>query len=48
MIGMDAGERGRRGSLSRERVAERYTWDHVTDEVEALYRQLVSSRDKGR
>ena len=47
MIGMDAGERGRRGNLSRERVAERYTWDHVTDEVEALYRQLVSSRDKG-
>jgi glycosyltransferase involved in cell wall biosynthesis len=44
MIGMDAMERQGRGNISRERIEQQYTWDHVTDEVEALYRRLVSSR----
>jgi glycosyltransferase involved in cell wall biosynthesis len=44
MIEMDAGERERRGNISRERIGKEYTWDHVTDEIEAVYRRLVSSR----
>ncbi len=48
MIEMDAPERERRGKLGRERVEQQYTWDHVTDEIEAVYRRLVSLRREGK
>jgi glycosyltransferase involved in cell wall biosynthesis len=41
VFGMDSKERERRGAAARERIARDYTWDHVTDEVEALYDRLV-------
>jgi glycosyltransferase involved in cell wall biosynthesis len=44
MLAMDDAERRRVGEAARERVASRYTWDLVTDEVEALYRRLVKAR----
>jgi glycosyltransferase involved in cell wall biosynthesis len=44
MLAMDEAERRRLGAVARERVASRYTWDRVTDEVEALYRRLVNAR----
>jgi glycosyltransferase involved in cell wall biosynthesis len=42
MLEMEPAEQARRGSLGRERVRRDYTWDHVTDEVEILYRRLVN------
>ena len=42
MLDMEEAERRRLGIAARERVASRYTWDRVTDEVEALYRRLVN------
>jgi glycosyltransferase involved in cell wall biosynthesis len=47
MLEMDPAERERRGAAARERIARDYTWDHVTDEVEALYNRLVDRR-RGR
>jgi glycosyltransferase involved in cell wall biosynthesis len=44
MLAMDDTERRRLGAAARERIASRYTWSRVTDEVEALYRELVSAR----
>jgi len=44
MLGMDPAERERRGAAARQRIARDYTWDHVTDEVEALYNRLVDGR----
>jgi len=44
MLEMDAAERLRRGTSARDRVARAYTWDHVTEEIEALYRRLVRVR----
>jgi glycosyltransferase involved in cell wall biosynthesis len=40
MLEMDAPERQRIGAAARDRVARAYTWDHVTDEIERLYRRL--------
>jgi glycosyltransferase involved in cell wall biosynthesis len=48
MLAMDEAERRRVGAAARERVASRYTWDRVTDEVEALYRRLVRARRNAR
>lgn len=42
MLAMDETERSRRGAAGRERVARQYTWDHVADETEALYRRLAA------
>jgi glycosyltransferase involved in cell wall biosynthesis len=44
MLAMDETERRRSGAAARERIASRYTWDRVTDEIEALYRRLVNAR----
>lgn len=44
MLAMDEAERRRLGAAARDRVASRYTWDIVANEVEALYRRLASSR----
>ncbi|MDD4856906.1 MAG: glycosyltransferase family 4 protein [Candidatus Krumholzibacteria bacterium] len=41
MLSADPGERERMGAAGRDRVARAYTWDHVTDEIEALYRRLA-------
>ncbi len=48
MLAMDEAERLRVGAAARERVASRYTWDRVTDEVEGLYRRLVKARRDAR
>jgi glycosyltransferase involved in cell wall biosynthesis len=48
MLAMNEAERRRVGAAARERVASRYTWDRVTDEVEALYRRLVRTRRNAR
>jgi glycosyltransferase involved in cell wall biosynthesis len=42
MLDMEAAERERMGAMGRDRVARAYTWDHVTDEIEALYRRLAN------
>jgi glycosyltransferase involved in cell wall biosynthesis len=47
MLDMDERERERLGRLGRERVMREYTWDHVTDEVEHLYRRTISARGVG-
>jgi len=44
MIEMDAPERLRLGTMARDRIARAYSWDHVTDEIEALYRRFVNVR----
>jgi glycosyltransferase involved in cell wall biosynthesis len=48
MLAMEEAERRRLGAAARERVASGYTWDRVTDEVEALYRRLVNARRGAR
>ncbi len=48
MLAMEEPERLRLGAAARERVASRYTWDRVTDEVEALYRRLSRAREDVR
>ncbi len=48
MLAMNDAERLRLGAAARERVASRYTWDRVTDEVEALYRRLSKAREDVR
>ncbi len=48
MLAMNEAERRRSGAAGRERVAARYTWDRVTDEVEALYRRLSKGREDVR
>lgn len=44
MLALGETERRRLGAAARERVAARYTWDRVADEVEALYRRLLIGR----
>ena len=44
MLAMGEEERLRRGRLGRERVAAEYTWDHVADELEALYLEIAGTR----
>ena len=42
MIDMEEEERRRRGGMGRERVAECYTWDMITDRLETLYREILA------
>jgi glycosyltransferase involved in cell wall biosynthesis len=42
MIGMKEEERRRRGGMARERVADCYTWDMITDNLEMLYREILA------
>jgi glycosyltransferase involved in cell wall biosynthesis len=44
MLRMDGAEGERRGRLGRERVAAEYTWDHVADELERLYEDILDPR----
>jgi glycosyltransferase involved in cell wall biosynthesis len=42
VLGMSPGERAEWGRLATERVAERYSWDAVTDRYEALFQAQLA------
>jgi len=48
MLRIDEEERRMRGAAARERVEREYTWDRVTDDVEALYLRLAGRRSSRR
>jgi glycosyltransferase involved in cell wall biosynthesis len=39
---LDAAERARVGEVSRERVATVYTWERITAQYEALFREMAA------
>jgi glycosyltransferase involved in cell wall biosynthesis len=40
----DGAERARLGLAAAERAAARFSWDHVTDEYEALFERMLNGR----
>ena len=42
----DVGERRRLGRAAAERAAGRFSWEHVTDEYERLFRRLAGHEDR--
>ena len=45
-LAQDTGERGRLGESARERALMEYSWDHVTDEYEALFRRMRGNQPR--
>jgi glycosyltransferase involved in cell wall biosynthesis len=40
---LDSGERARIAEVARERIATVYTWERITAQYEALFRELAAA-----